>query len=82
MNINQLIDVFKLSSFRVIQKELCTNKEDKDLSEDEIIEYTSSNPIRQYKLISQMHKFARHVYPKFLNIFLDTGIVNKYMLAL
>ena len=62
----------------MVQEEICTSEEDRNLSDDEDIEYTASNPIRLYKLISKMHKFGRDVYPQFLHRQLDTGIISNY----
>jgi hypothetical protein len=69
-----LINVSKLSYLRVIQNKICTDEE--VIDDDQIIEYTASNPIRQYKLIDQMLEFARHIYPEFLYLFLDTGTIK------
>ena len=48
--------------------------EDRNLDDKNVIEYTASSPIRQYKLMKDFQKFARDVYPKVLFEYLDSGM--------
>ena len=59
--------------FRFVHEEICSDK-DENLNDNDIIEYTASNPIRQYKLMKEMFVFAKDIYPEVLHAYLDSGI--------
>ena len=61
--------------FRFVHEEICSDK-DENLIDNDIIEYTTSNPIRQYKLMKEMFTFARDIYPEVLHAYLDSGITE------
>ena len=60
--------------FRFVHEEICS-LEEKSLDDKDVIEYTASNPVRQYKLMNEMFKFARDIYPEVLHAYLDSGII-------
>ena len=61
--------------FRFVHEEICSDK-DENLIDNDIIEYTASNPIRQYKLMKEMFVFAKDIYPEVLHAYLDSGITE------
>ena len=62
-----------ICTFRKIMVDICFD-EDRNLDDKDIIEYTASSPIRQYKLMKDFLKFARDIYPKVLFEYLDSGM--------
>ena len=52
--------------------DICSD-EDRNLDDKDIIEYTASSPIRQYKLMKEMLTFAKDIYPEVLHAYLDSG---------
>ena len=64
-----------LLSFRFVQAEICSNNE-RYVHDEDAITYTSSNPIRLYKLMKEMHRFAKEIYPDVLYEYLDSGVTQ------
>ena len=53
--------------------------DDRNLDDKDVIEYTASSPIRQYKLMKDFRKFAGEIYPKALFEYLDSGMTYIIM---
>lgn len=71
--ISKLNSFLLIFMFRKIMVDICFD-EDRNLDDKNVIEYTASSPIRQYKLMKDFQKFARDVYPKVLFEYLDSGM--------
>ena len=60
----------------MIKEDICFD-EDRNLDEIGVIEDTASNPILQYRLMKEMLKFAKDIYPRVLDEYLDSGITTS-----